>query len=230
VFFASDYWRTEVLITMIVFAMLIMIPSYVALLLQSLQRANTKMKLQAIHDPLVPIYNRRGFKDAFYKSIRKDDNDHFYHTLLFCDLDGFKEVNDMARHATGDRMLIEITRLLKEQVREGDAVASLGGDEFGLLLKSCPLKKGITIADAICNKINNYVLEWDEIELKVGISVGVVGVDQNDEDFNRVLKFADMACYTAKNSGGNQIYVFEEPLSELDSNIFLANHSYVFTG
>lgn len=225
VVFVSEYWRNEVAITLTVFAMMIMIPPYVALLLQSLQRVNTKMKLQAIHDPLVPIYNRRGFKDAFYKSTRRDDNDHFHHTLLFCDLDGFKKVNDIARHAAGDRMLIEIGKLLKEQVREGDAVARLGGDEFGLLLKSCPLKKGIAIAETICQKISNYVMEWDAIKLKVGISVGVVGVDQNDIDFTRVLKFADMACYTAKNSGGNQTYVFEEPLSNLDSNIILQNHS-----
>ena len=225
VFFISDYWRNQVLITLTVFAMLIMIPPYVALLLQSLQRANKKIKLQAIHDPLIPIYNRRGFKDAFYKSIRRDDNDEFHHTLLFCDLDGFKKVNDIARHAAGDRMLIEIGRLLKEQVREGDTVARLGGDEFGLLLKSCPLKKGELIASLICESVSQYVLIWDEVELKVGISVGVVGIDQNDQDFNRVLKFADMACYTAKNAGGNQSYVFEEPLSQIDSNIFLPNQS-----
>ncbi len=225
VVFVSEYWRNEVLITITVFAMMIMIPPYVALLLQSLQRANTKIKLQAIHDPLVPIYNRRGFKDAFYKSIRRDDKDHFHHTFLFCDLDGFKKVNDIARHAAGDRMLIEIGKLLKEQVREEDIVARLGGDEFGLLLQCCPLKKGITIAETICQKISDYVMEWDGTKLKVGISVGIVGVCQNDIDFNQVLKFADMACYTAKNSGGNQTYIFEEPLSNLDSNTLLQNHS-----
>lgn len=225
VVFTSEYWRNEMLITMTVFAMLIMIPPYVALLLQSLQSANKKIKLQAIHDPLVPVYNRRGFKDAFYKSIRSGDGDQFHHTLLYCDLDGFKKVNDIARHAAGDRLLVEIGKLLKEQVREGDNVARLGGDEFGLLLKSCPLEKGVAIADIICKKISEYVLELEGIELRVGISVGVVGVDQNDIDFARVLKFADMACYTAKNSGGNQAYVFEEPLSDLDSNIILPNHS-----
>lgn len=225
VFYISEYWRNQVLTTMTVLAMLILIPPYIALMLQSLQRANKKIKLQAIHDPLIPIYNRRGFKDIFYKSIRRDEDDVFHHTLLFCDLDGFKKINDIARHAAGDKMLIEIGRLLKEQVREGDAVARIGGDEFALLLKSCPLEKGAAIANTICKKISSYVLLWEGLELKVGISVGVVGVDQNDEDFNRVLKFADMACYTAKNTGGNQIYVFDEPLSNLDSNISFADQS-----
>ncbi len=225
VVYMSEYWRNEMIMTITVFAMLIMIPPYVALLLRSLQHANKKIKLQAIHDPLVPVYNRRGFNDAFYKSIYRDENDNFHHTLLYCDLDGFKKVNDIARHATGDQMLIEIAGILKDQVREGDIVARLGGDEFGLLLKGCPLKKGTAIADTICQKIKDYELEWNEIKLKVGISIGVVGISQKDQDFNRVLKFADMACYIAKNSGGNQSYVFEETLSELDSNIFLANHS-----
>lgn len=194
-------------------------------LLQSLQRVNTKIKLQAIHDPLIPIYNRRGFKDIFNKAIRRVDNDQFHHTLFPCDLDGVKKVNDIARHAAGDQMLLKIARILREQVREGDAVARLGGDEFGLLLKSCPLSKGISIAEAICQKISEYVLEWEEFELKVGISVGIVGIDQNNENFDRVLKIADMACYSAKNSDGNKAFVFEEPLSQLDPNIFLLNHS-----
>ena len=61
---------------------------------------------------------------------------------------------------------------------------------------------------------------WDEFELKVGISVGVVGINQNDEDFNRVLKIADMACYSAENSGGNKAFVFEELFSQLDQIYF----------
>ena len=221
----SEYWQSNVPITITIYAMMIMIPPYIALLTQSLHSTNTIVSLQANNDPLIPVYNRRGFKEAFYKSIRRNDDDEFHHTLLFCDLDKFKEVNDVGGHAAGDQMLFNIAKLLKEQVREGDVVARLGGDEFGLLLKSCPLKKEIEIADTICKKINVLVLHWGGAELGVGVSVGVVGINKNDEDFGRVLKFADAACYAAKNSGGNKAHVFEEPLSELDSKIFSTNQS-----
>ena len=71
-------------------------------------------------------------------------------------------------------------------------------------------------------------LGGDEFELKVGISVGVVGINQNDEDFKRVLKIADMACYSAENSRGNKAFVFEELLSQLDQMYFrLIIHKYI---
>ena len=221
VLYISEYWRDNALISITVFAMLVMIPPYVALLLRSLHHANSQIKIQAIHDPLVPVYNRRGFKDAFDQSIRHNDDESFHHVLFYCDLDGFKQVNDSAKHAAGDRMLIEIAGKLKENVREGDVVARLGGDEFGVLLKNCPLNKGTTIAKSICESIAMYEMDWEEKKLGVGISVGVVGINFKDKDFNRVLRFADMACYMAKNKGGGQVYLFEESLSELKSSVSL---------
>lgn len=92
------------------------------------------------------------------------------------------------------------------------------GDEFGILLKNCPLSKGTSIANTICESITGYEMDWEDEKLSVGISVGVVGIDFHDNDFNRVLRFADMACYMAKNKGGSQVYLFEEPLFELNSS------------
>ena len=223
VLYISPYWRENALISITVFAMLVMIPPYVALLLRSLHHANSQIKLQAIHDPLVPVYNRRGFKDAFDQSIRQNDNENFHHVLFYCDLDEFKKVNDSAKHAAGDRMLIEVAKKLKENIREGDVVARLGGDEFGILLKNCPLRKGAAIANSICESIVRFEMEWEDKKLSVGISVGVVGVNYQDKDFNRVLRFADMACYMAKNNGGDQVYIFEESLSELKSSVSLSS-------
>jgi len=219
VIYVSDYWRENTLISITVFAMLIMIPPYVALLLRSLHHANTQIKLQAMHDPLVPIYNRRGFSDAFNQSIRQNDNENFHHVLFYCDLDGFKQVNDSAKHAAGDLMLIKVAEKLKENVREGDVVARLGGDEFGILLKNCPLNKGISIANTISQSINKFEMDWEDQKLSVGISIGVVGINVHDKDFNRILRFADMACYMAKNKGGGQVYLFEDPLSELNTSV-----------
>lgn len=221
VLYVSEYWRENALISITVVAMLIMIPPYVALLLRSLNHANSKIKLQAMHDSLIPVYNRRGFKDSFDRSVHQENNQNFHHVLLYCDLDGFKQVNDLAKHAAGDRMLIEVAEKLEDCVREGDVVARLGGDEFGILLNNCPLSKGASIANSICETIARHELDWEDKKLNVGVSIGVVGIDFQEKDFNRVLRFADMACYMAKNKGKGQAYLFEESLSELRTSVSL---------
>lgn len=82
------------------------------------------------------------------------------HFLLFCDLDHFKAVNDVAGHAAGDKLLTDIGQVIRECVRADDLTARLGGDEFAVFLENCPQNRARVIAEFIRNAVSGYRLAW----------------------------------------------------------------------
>lgn len=163
---------------------------------------------RASHDPLTGLINRYEF-ELHLEALLRNTEELETHALCFIDLDRFKIVNDTAGHLAGDELLRQLSTLMKQVGRKHDRLARLGGDEFALVLPHCEQEKALQIAEVLRQCINEYQLVWDEKTLKVGSSIGVVTIKKGDVA-TQVLKLADSACYAAKNTGRNKVYLFSE--------------------
>ncbi|MCK5829750.1 MAG: EAL domain-containing protein [Methylococcales bacterium] len=167
-----------------------------------------EISYRASHDPLTGLINRHEF-ETHLSSLLRESIETDQHALCFIDLDRFKIVNDTAGHLAGDELLRQLGKQMKLVGRKQDILARLGGDEFALILSHCEQKQAEKIAEKLQDIINNYQLLWHEYTFKVGASIGLVSFKKGD-DANKVLKFADTACYAAKNTGRNKIYIFQK--------------------
>ncbi len=159
----------------------------------------------ADHDALTGLANRASFDRRLTRAV---DEDRPF-CALFMDLDRFKQVNDNAGHAAGDRVLRDVAELIGATLRQTDLVARLGGDEFGALLLDCPPERAIAVAEAIRRAVELYRLEWQQVVFSIGISIGVVHRDDSLDTVARLMHAADTACYAAKRGGRNRVVLYE---------------------
>lgn len=122
-------------------------------------------------------------------------------TVCFLDLDDFAMVNDSFGHEAGDALLVEVGSRLSRSVRDGDTVARISGDEFGILLPSVTDVEVITrVMHQVVSKIATP-WTWDGHELEIGVSIGVAIAPQDGEDARTLIRAADEAMYRAKRAG-----------------------------
>jgi diguanylate cyclase (GGDEF)-like protein/PAS domain S-box-containing protein len=168
-----------------------------------------EMVYLASHDTLTGLINRREFEVRLDKAIHSAREERRHHVLLYLDLDEFKLVNDTCGHLVGDEMLKQITALLRSRVRRSDTLARLGGDEFGILLEDCPLDHSRQIAEEMRSTVREFRFCWREQIFEVGVSIGLVPINDDSGDLAHVMSGADAACYVAKDSGRNRVHEYE---------------------
>ena len=176
--------------------------------------------LAALHDSLTHLPNRGLLTDRLSHAMAASKRSGFYGAILFIDLDNFKPLNDTYGHDVGDLLLIEVAARLNRCVREMDAVARFGGDEFVVMLSELDDNKAESAeqASVIAEKIRAalaepYLLTVKHegqadmgVEHRCSASVGVtlfLGHDYSQDD---TLKCADAAMYQAKKEGGNRVH------------------------
>ncbi|MBE9162031.1 MULTISPECIES: EAL domain-containing protein [Microcoleaceae] len=170
---------------------------------------------EASHDALTGLINRRGFEQQLIEAIASVKDSNHQHALCYLDLDQFKVINDTAGHIAGDELLRQITALIQQGVRASDTLARLGGDEFGLLLTQCPLSQAAQIAEKLKDLVHQFRFIWNSKSLIIGVSIGVVAIDQTSQDLMQLLGAADAACYAAKAKGRNCVHVYRVDDGEL---------------
>ena len=173
------------------------------------RKLTRQLSYQASHDMLTGLYNRLKFEEYLEEVLLNVKEENRVHSLFYLDLDQFKLVNDTCGHVAGDELLRQLPDLLHKVLRSGDVVARLGGDEFGILLENCELSKATVLADKIRQEIKDYRFVWEEKVFTIGVSIGVVGIDENTTDLSKIMTSADLACYAAKDSGRNRVHVYE---------------------
>jgi len=161
----------------------------------------------ASHDSLTGLINRREMELHLESLIEDAKSNLSEHTFLYFDLDQFKVVNDTCGHVAGDEMLRQLASVLKENVRESDRLGRLGGDEFGLLLRSCSLERAEKVAETLREMVENFRFVWKNKTFNVGASIGVVQISAHSGNLSAVLSAADTACYIAKETGRNRVHV-----------------------
>lgn len=152
-------------------------------------------------DPLTKLANRRFFQSYLNNVIYKASFSEKPFSIVFIDLDGFKQINDQYGHHAGDETIIAVAKRIGETVRAADMVARLGGDEFAIILDGT----GADFVEQVCKKIQERIqqpIAVDGVNVSVGASIGVAIYPDHTEDLSTLLKKADGAMYEAKASGG----------------------------
>jgi len=168
------------------------------------RRKRNALSWAATHDALTNIANRQEFESRLAEHLA-DRRRREVACVLYVDLDGFKGVNDAAGHAAGDQLLRDIAALLLARIRSIDLAARLGGDEFAVLLQACSLATALNVAEQIRSRIDSHSLVWQGERFRVGVSIGVVQIDDAYDDVASVIAAADEACYAAKHAGRNRV-------------------------
>jgi diguanylate cyclase (GGDEF)-like protein len=167
----------------------------------------------ATHDQLTGLPNRRLLEVNLRKAIIRARKGRTS-VLLFIDVDNFKFANDTLGHIVGDRILIALTGVLKEQISPKQLLTRFGGDEFALLMeKNTTIEDGKKLAEKICRAVEEFQFNLDEGCFYFGVSIGIVFIDGKD-NYNTILAHADKAMYLAKKIGKNRYEVYYPEINE----------------
>jgi len=152
-------------------------------------------------DEMLGIYNRSKFFDILESEIYRSSRYEHPLSLIMFDFDKFKEINDEYGHLIGDKILIRMTELIKNEIREIDSFARYGGDEFMIINPETKLNGAVELAERLRKKIENE--DFDEVE-KATCSFGVAELKAED-DIDSLLKRVDDYLYKAKEKR-NEVY------------------------
>jgi diguanylate cyclase (GGDEF)-like protein/PAS domain S-box-containing protein len=179
------------------------------------ERKNTEkmIKHMAYHDQLTNLPNRYLLREKLNEAIIGSKQNKCQFALLFLDLDRFKAINDTMGHEVGDQVLIEIAERLKACVEENDIISRYGGDEFSVLLPESGEQRASQVAYQILTKLS-LPLTFQHHEILVTPSIGISLFPSHGENFDRLIKNADLAMYHAKSLGRNNFQFFDEELNK----------------
>ena len=179
------------------------------------ERALTrKLEHLATHDSMTGLMNRYFFELKLEELVDGAKNRGEQHGVCYVDLDQFKIVNDTCGHNAGDKLLIQLANHLKENCRPNDVLARLGGDEFGILIKDSDETECESIARRIHDTFQSFYFISGEHKFAIRACIGFVMLDQNYENVSDVLAAADIACYSAKDKGRNELHIFRAECEE----------------
>ncbi|MCU1720167.1 putative bifunctional diguanylate cyclase/phosphodiesterase [Pseudomonas sp. 5P_5.1_Bac1] len=166
------------------------------------------------HDVLTGLPNRSLLGDLLGQAIERARNEESALAVCMLDLDGFKAVNDGYGHASGDLLLVEVSRRLKRVLREGDAVGRLSGDEFVLILGDI---QGLPTLQGVLERVLKAIAAPGVIRgqsISVSASIGVTLFPNDNDDADTLLRHADQAMYLAKQRGRNRFHLFDVSLDQ----------------
>ena len=170
--------------------------------LASLRRVLRLLEQMANTDQLTKLLNSRHFYHLAEIEIQRAERYGHTMTMVYIDLDGFKEVNDTIGHAGGDKVLRVVANTLRSNCRTSDLVARLGGDEFAILIP----EGGYDSAENFLKKMQDRLLEaMGQNEWRVTFSIGAVSFDTPPDSVDEVVRQADSRMYAVKRTGKNSI-------------------------
>lgn len=174
-----------------------------------------QLTYRALHDPLTGLSNRRVLTDRMDR-VRQGHGmpaGRRGYALLMLDLDGFKDINDMLGHPTGDQLLIDVGRRLQSLVPLDDVVVRLGGDEFAVFLEDADAEAARQLAHAILEVLRSpYFVGGRELFLSASIGLLSIDAEAGLPEPSAGLRDVDLALYAAKTAGKNRVMEFEPRL------------------
>lgn len=165
------------------------------------------LRNMAIKDGLTRIYNRRHFEEALCKEADYNRRNQSGLALVMFDIDHFKDINDNYGHPAGDYILKHLAQLIEHEARGYDVFARLGGEEFVFMLRGATTDAAVALAERVRKVVEGHVFRYDDLALRVTISLGVAVWDGDDSiaGADELVEMADRQLYIAKNGGRNRI-------------------------
>ena len=152
----------------------------------------------ALTDPMTGLPNARSLQIQFEREVARAQRNNSSFQILMLDLDGFKQVNDTFGHKVGDKMLFEIGRVIKEQLREYDFLARYAGDEFVALIPDLNVEGIFDLCRRIENGVEDFELTVGDDTAQVGVSIGWATYPHTAKAFDQLLISADKEMYSTK--------------------------------
>jgi len=165
-------------------------------------RAVYEAEQRAVSDPLTGLRNRRELERALTQHGSKAPP---IATLIYADLDHFKQLNDTLGHPAGDAALRHVARILEAAVRDKDLVARIGGEEFAVWMPHTPMTSGLEVAERIRATVESTTWRWTGEAYRLTISCGVAAYPDTVRDVANLRGAADAALYAAKQAGRNRV-------------------------
>ena len=173
--------------------------------------SSAKLRLELLWhaqaDELTGLLNRWALRRIALREISRCGRTKDPVSVLMMDLDGLKKVNDSLGHGCGDAVLQAIAGVLRETVRDQDAVARIGGDEFCILLPDTGLTEAATVAERLRSQIDDMILQYKGQSVRVFASLGVSSSDECGLSWQKLLEQSDIALYRAKREGKNRVVI-----------------------
>lgn len=169
---------------------------------------------QALHDALTGSLNRYALVDRLSAALSRLWRSGNFAAVLFCDLDGFKNLNDTLGHRAGDEMLVSVSERLRAVMRPQDAVARLGGDEFVLICEDLPNPGQARLIGERIREAMRAPFRIDGRDYGVTVSVGIAATTDPETRAEDLLRRADLAMYRAKDNGRNRVEFYVEELEQ----------------
>ncbi|AGI25590.1 diguanylate cyclase [Pseudomonas sp. ATCC 13867] len=166
------------------------------------ERAELQFRSAALSDPLTGVGNRRAFMETGERLLRLCAERGEQASLLLCDLDNFKRLNDSYGHPAGDRVLVEFSRITASRMRKQDQFARIGGEEFACLLVAADTEGACQVAERVRREFAELPFM---AEGQLSVSIGIATTREAGHDLLRLLSLADQALYAAKAKGRNRI-------------------------
>lgn len=156
---------------------------------------------RSTHDQVTGLLNRDEFELRVRAALNRARATGETAVVCMMDIDQFRLINDVLGHAAGDDLLHELAGEMRVRLREGDVLARLSGDEFGVLLPDSRIEAVEATVHSLLDAARRYRFEWLDRKHAVTLSIGVAQIDAATENVGRVLSRADAACHTAKAAG-----------------------------
>jgi diguanylate cyclase (GGDEF)-like protein len=179
--------------------------------LASAAMENAQLFLWAISDPLTRLFNIHYFRRTLSSEMRRAERFRSSFSVVMLDLDNFKGVNDKYGHPMGDQVLVELAKILTDNLRKDvDVPSRYGGDEFILLLPNTNEAGAVVVINRILKVVRETRLMTEAgEEFGFAISVGIASFPAHGADEDRLIENADRALYKAKEGGKNCLAVFK---------------------
>jgi diguanylate cyclase (GGDEF)-like protein len=182
---------------------------YAYILVSRIEALRKEAETLAEQDPLTGIYNRNAFVRAAEYLLSLNERQQMTLTVMFADLDDFKNVNDTLGHVVGDEVLIHFARLTGILLRKSDVVARYGGDEFVFVLANMSARE----AEQAAIRLQREFLKWTSDQgIRVGVSFGIMEVSKRKNRLDDLLRQVDVALYQAKKDKGRSRIVIAPSL------------------
>ncbi len=176
------------------------------------ERIQSRLRHLADHDPLTGLLNRRRFEEELADRIAHAARYGEDGAVLLLDIDDFKLVNDTLGHPTGDAVIASIAGVLREQIRETDVLARLGGDELAVLLPRADHEQARLVAGKLVETVRNHKATFRGADLRVTASIGLALITEpGTQTAEDLMVEADIAVYEAKSAGRDRFRIYEGP-------------------